>query len=80
VPEVAVMVIINETVAGTVKVTLEPQPVTRPMPATLTASSSSSRMLRRFLKPKQHSATASVVTGKNGLGPEPPGQSHLKTA
>ena len=69
---VAVTVISDVTV-GAVEYPVElEQPVIRPRPATLTASKiSNCKMRRRFLMPKQHSARARAVAGKNGLGPVP---------
>lgn len=43
-----------------------PHPVSRPMPAKLTASSKSTGRLRRFLQTRQHNAIARADPGSNG--------------
>jgi hypothetical protein len=46
-----------------------PQPERSPKPAQANATSIQRCQLRRFLHPQKQTVTASVVNGKNGLGP-----------
>jgi hypothetical protein len=66
-PEVALTVTVDETGGGVdIAEELPPQPLSRLSPTTLTASNNSICKRRRFLHPRQHSATANIDPGSSG--------------
>ena len=66
-PDVAVTVTVDVTGSDEVTTGEAPQPLSRPIPTTLTASSKSIGKRRRFFQPRQQSATARAEPGKSGL-------------